>query len=820
MMSVLKKTKRARADSARQRRRGREAPPKRLREVCSDEGGTLSAWLVSGLVFWVVCFVGLSPAGPVVQEGQFARTRIVSQIDFTYVSVLDTQARAEQIRRRLPPVFRIDQERWQELGGWTETLIERLDSYAPESPGNLRWSAAETSRLLQSLPRTEALDLSPDDLALLLNLVGVEVFEESLKEGLMVLRELYEKGVFGESQAILGDAEGRLSFFNVQDASGQIVKTELLSEEEALRALRINLAALDMPRAASSALFRVLRPAVEPNLRFDEAATERLIQERLDTQEPMTRQVRAGDTLIDPLRRVSPHQVELLEAYRAALAADSLFQSGLSLLLVERAVLSLGALLGAFLYLRISRSRLLERPRSLILAGLVVLLNLSLIRALLEMGWGPLGQELPFLANLLTAMVPIALAPMVITILVGAGPAYVAAILLSLFYAMMQNNSIVILLMSALAGMVAILSCRRVQLRARVVRAGFHAGLVVALVAVLSGLRDTVPIELLGWQLIAAVGTGILTGMLVVGFLPILESVFRQTSDITLLELTDFNHPLLRRMQVEAPGSYHHSLMVANLAENAASRIGANALLCRVCSLFHDIGKMAKPEYFTENQREGANPHLARNPSMSALVIKSHVKEGVQMARQYRLPKVIIDVIRQHHGTSLIQYFYYKALEQQKKALGTETAPIESHRIEVEDVDEETYRYEGPPPQTLEAAIIMVADSVEAASRSLPKVTPQSIDDLVTSITNARVHDEQFDDTPMTFQQLAEVRESISFTLLNSLHARVSYPDEANGKGQNKARAEARPQRATEAAKPQPGAEEREAQPQPLPEAR
>ena len=161
---------------------------------------------------------------------------------------------------------------------------------------------------------------------------------------------------------------------------------------------------------------------------------------------------------------------------------------------------------------------------------------------------------------------------------------------------------------------------------------------------------------------------GLLTGVLAVGLLPIFEQLFKITTEITLLELTDFNHPLLRRMQIEAPGTYHHSLMVANLSENAAAAIGASPLLCRVCCLFHDIGKLVKPEYFTENQRDRSNPHDEKNPSMSALVIKAHVKEGVEMARKEKLPRVITDVIRQHHGTTLIQYFYHQAQEKEKQS--------------------------------------------------------------------------------------------------------------------------------------------------------
>ena len=275
-----------------------------------------------------------------------------------------------------------------------------------------------------------------------------------------------------------------------------------------------------------------------------------------------------------------------------------------------------------------------------------------------------------------------------------------------------------------------------------------------------------------------------LTGILAVGLLPVFEQLFKITTEITLLELTDFNHPLLRRMQMEAPGTYHHSLMVANLSENAAAAIGASPLLCRVCCLFHDIGKLVKPVYFAENQRDDVNPHDEKNPSMSALVIKAHVKEGVEMARKEKLPRVIIDVIRQHHGTTLIKYFYYQAKERAKEKQEDTHQPfsekanarIKKKAKEAIVVDESTYRYDGPKPAFKESAIIFFADSVEAASRTLKKVTQPNVEELIDRIFKDRIEDGQLDNCPLTFQELDQIRKSFIYTVLNMLHARVEYP--------------------------------------------
>ena len=241
-----------------------------------------------------------------------------------------------------------------------------------------------------------------------------------------------------------------------------------------------------------------------------------------------------------------------------------------------------------------------------------------------------------------------------------------------------------------------------------------------------------------------------------------------------LFELTDFNHPLLRKMQVEAPGTYHHSLMVANLSENAAIAVGANPILCRACSLFHDIGKMVQPHYFSENQGEFGNPHNRQNPAMSALIIKSHVKEGIDMARENGLPKIIRDVIRQHHGTTLVKYFFHQA----KKKIKQEKLPY--GELADDEPDESTYRYDGPKPRFKESAIIFFADSVEAAARSLPKVTQHSVEELLEKIFQDRLEDNQLDECPLTLEEVAKIKESFTKTTLNMLHSRIEYPDDEN----------------------------------------
>ena len=252
--------------------------------------------------------------------------------------------------------------------------------------------------------------------------------------------------------------------------------------------------------------------------------------------------------------------------------------------------------------------------------------------------------------------------------------------------------------------------------------------------------------------------------MLAYPLLWVFERTFDITTDLTLLELSDTNRPILKKLSMRAPGTFNHVLQVANLAEAAAAAVGANALLTRVGALYHDIGKIVKPEYFVENQRPDSNPHDALKPRMSALIIASHVKEGLDLGRDENLPKEVLQFIPMHHGTTRIEYFYRRALDltQSKDA----------------DVSESDFRYPGPVPNSKETGILMLADSVEAASRSLENPNHKRLESLIDGLVEARREDGQLDDTDLTFKDLKVIKETLLNALLGIYHVRVKYPGE------------------------------------------
>ncbi len=377
-------------------------------------------------------------------------------------------------------------------------------------------------------------------------------------------------------------------------------------------------------------------------------------------------------------------------------------------------------------------------------------------------------------------LVPHALAPTLLCMLAGRRLGLFAALYATLLGASLVEDAYALPYVATglSIGFVAVFASQRVRRRSRLLSCGLYAGLTATLYMVHFGqtysAMDTGKEMLL---LAAPLLCGMVTTMLAGALLPALEAAFHMTTDISWLEQADLNHPLMRRLSIETPGTYHHSLVLANLSEAAAETIGANASMCRVCSYFHDIGKLSKPEYFIENMSPDDNPHDDLTARMSALVLIAHVKDGVDLALKYRLNSRIIDVIEQHHGNSLVYFFYRRALDQKKEILRL-VEEEKAREDDVPEVTEEGFRYPGPKPQFKESAIISLADAVEGASRTLGKPTPARVEQMVEDIVRDRILDHQLDECDLTLSELAEIKASFVKTLLSMMHGRVKYPKE------------------------------------------
>lgn len=367
--------------------------------------------------------------------------------------------------------------------------------------------------------------------------------------------------------------------------------------------------------------------------------------------------------------------------------------------------------------------------------------------------------------------IPIPAGAMLVTLLFDFHTAIVFSFIVSLLGGLWLNDAVysVYIVIGSLTAAFSVIRCKR---RSALLKGGFYVGLVNVLTA---GVLLLFSGEFFSAKALPSVIFALSSGVSVIAIssvmLPLLEHLFNVTTDISLLELLDLEQPLMKNLMISAPGTYHHSVIVGTLVEAAAEAVGVNPLLARVSSYYHDIGKVKMPEYFIENQSGSLSKHDKLTPHMSSMIISSHVKEGVELARQSKLPEPIIDIIQQHHGTSLMTYFYQKAKEQSASGGGEQAS------------SDDEYKYPGPKPQTRVAALVMMADAVEAASRVLNDPTPARITALVDRMINHIFLEGQLDECELTLKDISEIKSHFSYILTGILHKRIDYPGfDFNGK--------------------------------------
>ena len=490
---------------------------------------------------------------------------------------------------------------------------------------------------------------------------------------------------------------------------------------------------------------RLVENRVEPNLIYNPEATALKREAARQAVEPVL--ILRNTLLISEGEVVTEKQMAQLESLGLIRGRHADYPAfiGLFLLLLILFVIS-------SIYLKIFVKNVYDSLSLLTLLGLVVIVNL--VFSILTM----------YLSGYL---MPVAMGVLLITVIFG----YRLAVLMNLNFALLvgfiTGGDFVYMLVALTGGMVAIYAVSRLSQRSDLAKAGLYVAAINMVVITTSFLlKGNLSLEYgflkeLGMALGAGVGNGLLSAVVAIGMLPYLESAFGVTTPITLLELSSPNHALLRELLRKAPGTYYHSMMVCNLAEAADEAVKANPLLTRVGAYYHDIGKMKRPYFFSENQLSGENPHDKISPNLSALIIGAHVKDGLEYARKYRLPRVIRDIIQQHHGTSLISFFYQRAVEQN----GADKVAIEN------------FRYEGPLPQSKEAAIIMLADAVEAGVRSLSKPTGNRVELLIRRIIKDKLSDGQMDQCDLTLKELDQIGNAFVHIMSGIYHTRVEYPE-------------------------------------------
>ncbi|AJF08010.1 phosphohydrolase [Geoalkalibacter subterraneus] len=664
-----------------------------------------------------------------------------------------TEKKRQEAREAVRPVYDFDAEVTAELG---DRLIQALRIIDPLAEGE-----EPDPEIRQTLEDALDAGISDEEFSVLSRL---PVSDDLLHDIRQVLNFSSVPMIVANRKVFLNDAEKGVVVRDLRSQQENTVgrSDEVIGMGDAQEMLRARLDSVEaLSKREREVLFALTQRLLRPNLTFNKEETESRKTAAMASVTPVFFQVKKGEMIVREGERVNEEQIKKLRAMRDIGSDYSVLTMGFGLFLATLILVLVGH---RFATRNIRKYRPNGRDLlfiSLTFTGLFILIKLSIfVSTALESAFPYIESTSYYYAF------PFAVGAMLVRLVLNSEIAFVFAALSSVLIGVLFGNSLVISGFALVSSVTGAHWVRHCKTRSTLYRAGMwislvNVGTVVAIHFMAGRMVDIHLLHKMGF----ALAGGIVCAIIVNGTIPLIESVFKYTTDIKLLELANMNAPVLRELMVQAPGTYHHSIIVGNLAEAAAEEINANPLLARVAAYYHDIGKIRKPLYFIENTGNSANKHDKLAPSMSALILMAHVKDGVEIARENKLGEQLVDIIRQHHGTALIKFFYDKAKSKEDPG--------------VQQVDERDYRYPGPRPQSREAALIMLADAVEAASRTLTEPTPARIQGMVQKIINNIFIDGQLNECELTLKDLNNIAKSFNRILAGIFHHRVDYPEPA-----------------------------------------
>jgi len=681
-------------------------------------------------------------------EGNIADSDVIAPFEFTVpYSEREIQTNRAQAVVDSPPVYRKRVDAGERLIGDLREFFSGVESIT----GNDSLSQGERlNRIRSFIPEIET--------DLLAGLLNDNNRKKLRRESIALLERMLDQGIINDASPLR-----RRNYLHVSVISGDqehLARASSLISQDQLEGLILDRAqeVFGKNKEDLIALFyNISRSFLEPNLIFDRDETRNRRDLKLKNV-PKFFQISRNQRIIAKHDKITEKQINILRAMeeeRARREMRTSFLSTLKLFLGKGlSILILLFIFGISVYRFVPE--LLRDPSRLTISFIIILFYLFSLMLVNRV------EPLNYFS------IPVAFVPLLASALFGSLPALLFVVFVSLMLITHIDLSGWPVFIFIFTGAVAIMSMTHLRERKNFYKIFIY----LALAYVVS----TISLSLLGggtsgeqlFQMFQGITSSLVSTFLVMFLMPVFETLFDITTDFTLMELSDLNRPLLKRLSIEAPGSYHHSIMIGNMVESVADAIGANGLLARVSAYYHDIGKLAKPEYFYENKGETISKHEKLTPSMSSLVLASHVKEGVELAEQEKLPRVIIDSIKQHHGTCVMSYFYKKALEYDS----------------ADGVNKDDFRYQGPRPQTRENALIMLADAAEAAVRSLEDPSAGRIRSVVESIFDERMNEGELDESGLTLKDISIVREGFIKILTGIFHRRVAYPGQEKIEGE------------------------------------
>jgi hypothetical protein len=595
------------------------------------------------------------------------------------------------------------------------------------------------------------------------NVLERERFNPVIGEAVLkLITPILTRGLVNDKDLLDPDSDKGVVIRNIQtrEERKSLPPFTFMDLKEGRNKVRAQLDLLSSPfgRSVLPVILKIAEFLLKPNLTFNKDETEDRKTKAKERIKPVYFQVKKGEVILRAGERVQEEHLIKIKALKKAQARGHIFS-----LLIGLMLLTLIVLATLYHYSTKNIRKIILSQKDLLLTSSSLVGMIALLKLFQLMADVLGGEVFSIPSSSYSYLFPIATGAMLIRIVINSEVSIVFAILSSFFSAILMGNQLFFFIFTLVGSLIGAHKVARCEQRSILIKAGLTVGGFNVLMILAYHLISENPFKIvLLSDLIMGFLGGVLASVLVLGIVPIIESLFSYTTDIKLLELANMDNPTLKDLILQAPGTYHHSIIVGSLVEAGAKSIAANPLLARVSAYYHDIGKLKKPLYFIENAGGMENKHDHLTPSMSSLILISHVKDGVELARENRLGQRIAHIIQQHHGTSLISYFYQKAKEKED--------------AETESVDEMDFRYPGPKPQTKEAGIVMLADAVEAASRVLSDPTPSRIKGLVRRITNSIFLDGQLEECELTLKDLQKIEESFSRILTAIFHQRIDYP--------------------------------------------
>jgi len=587
-----------------------------------------------------------------------------------------------------------------------------------------------------------------------------------------ILAEIYDNGVVANKEMLLKETDRGIILSDIKTKNEMLVYNlkHFYGLDQAKTMVKVigNPILQNKTPGLRNLIVDFAQKLIQPNITLNRSETEKRKKEAYAEVKPIFYKIKAGEMLLREGERVTKDQLLKLKIYQEGLKNEKVLTN-----CIGSALFILCILMIIYALCIHNRPHLNNTKNLLFLAS--VLITFFFISSISESLADPISHYTPFSisADSISYGIPLAAGAMTTCLFLGIELAIPIAMLIAIGTAIIFKNRFDIFVYFLLNGLMAAYWMQNCRERKVFIKAGLKLGLLnVILVTVINVYIGGATFFKLMWDWGFAFSGGVGAGIVTAGIAPLVEIAYDYTTDIKLLELANLDQPILRRLMLEAPGTYHHSVIVGTMVEAAASEIGANPSLAKVCGYFHDIGKIKKPLYFIENQADGINRHDKLAPSMSSLILIAHIKDGVEIAKQNKLGHDIIETIRQSHGTSLISYFYDKATQLKGE-----------NRVNIDD-----FRYPGPKPQTREAGLVMLADAVEAASRTLSNPTPARILGLVQNLINKIFSDGQLDNCELTLKDLHNIAKSFNKILNGIYHHRIEYPEKqllTNGIGKN-----------------------------------